>query len=89
MVNENFFDDLIFYDKDQIDEQLFRILEEKVRSESFDPEIIGRCSKAASTLASWILSIYHYSKVARSQKTKFEQVQSYQELYNKVRFVYR
>lgn len=84
MVKENFFDDLIFYDKENISDDIFDMLTKIVKFDTFRPSIVASASKAASSLCSWILAVYEYAKIARSQKTKLEQVKAYQELYNKV-----
>lgn len=84
MVKENFFDDLVFYDKENISDDVFDMLTKIVKFDTFDPVFVGRSSKAASSLCSWILAVYEYAKVARSQRTKLEQLKAYQELYNKV-----
>lgn len=84
MVKENFFDDLVFYDKDNIPDDIFDMLTKIVKFDTFDPVFVARSSKAASSLCSWILAVYEYAKVARSQRTKLEQLKAYQDLYNKV-----
>ena len=84
MVKENFFDDLIFYDKDNIPDDIFDMLTKIVQFDTFHPSYVLCSSKAASSLCSWILAVYEYAKIARSQRTKFKQVKTYQELYNKV-----
>jgi dynein heavy chain len=84
MVKENFFDDLLFYDKENIPDDIFDMLTKIVEFDTFSPTFVASSSKAASSLCSWILAVYEYAKIARSQKTKLEQVKAYQELYNKV-----
>ncbi|CAF3428145.1 unnamed protein product [Rotaria socialis] len=83
MVKENFFDDLIFYDKDNMPDDVFNMLTKIVKFDTFHPSFVASSSKAASSLCAWILAVYEYAKIARSQKTKLEQVKTYQELYNK------
>ena len=87
MVKENFFDDLVFYDKDNISDNIFDMLTKIVKFDTFRPSFVASSSNAASSLCSWILAVYEYAKIARSQKTKLEQVKAYQELYNKVHFI--
>jgi dynein heavy chain len=84
MVKENFFEDLVFYDKDNVPDDVFNMLTKIVNFDTFRPSIIATSSKAAAGLCSWILAVYEYAKIARSQRTKLEQVKAYQELYNKV-----
>ncbi|CAF1088574.1 unnamed protein product [Rotaria sordida] len=83
MVKENFYDDLVFYDKDNISDDVFNMLTKIVKFDTFHPSFVASSSKAASSLCAWILAVYEYAKIARSQKTKLEQVKAYQELYNK------
>jgi len=84
MVKEDFFDDLIFYDKDNVSDEVFDMLTKIVKFDTFHPSFVAVASKAASSLCAWILAVYEYAKVARAQKTLLEQVKAYQELYNKV-----
>ena len=85
MVKENFFDDLLYFDKNEINDEVFEMLTKIVQFETFTPTYVQRSSKAASGLCGWILAIYEYAKISRSQRTKLEQVKAYQELFNKVR----
>jgi dynein heavy chain len=84
MVKEDFFDYLIFYDKDNVSDEVFDMLTKIVSFETFRPSFVATTSKAASSLCAWILAVYEYAKVARAHKTLLEQVKAYQELYNKV-----
>ena len=84
MVKENFFDDLVFFEKDRITDEVFDMLTKIVQFETFHPSFVVTSSKAAAGLCGWVLAIYEYAKIARSQRTKLEQVKTYQELYNKV-----
>jgi dynein heavy chain len=88
MVKENFFDDLVFYDKENLPDDIYNMLTKIVKFDTFHPSFVAHSSKAASSLCSWILAVYEYAKIARSQKTKLEQVKAYQELYNKVVFLF-
>ena len=86
MVKENFFDDLIYYDKNNISDVIFEMLTKIFEFDTFRPSFVATSSKAAAGLCAWILAVYQYAKIARSQKTKLEQVKAYQELFNKVSF---
>ena len=85
MVKENFFDDLVYFEKDRITDEVFEMLTKIVQFETFHPSFVVTSSKATAGLCAWVLAIYEYAKIARSQRTKLEQVKTYQELYNKVR----
>ncbi|CAF1139632.1 unnamed protein product [Adineta steineri] len=83
MTKDDFFDDLIFYDKDNVSDEVFDMLTKIVSFDTFRPSFVKTASKAASSLCAWILAVYEYAKVARAQKTLREQVKAYEELYNK------
>ena len=72
MVKENFFDDLLFYDKDNMSDEVFDMLTKIIKFDTSRPEFVACSSKAASSLWAWILAIFEYAKIARSQKTKLE-----------------
>lgn len=84
MVKDDFFDDLIYFDKNHIDDEVFQMLTKIVQFETFNPTYIQRSSRAAAGLCAWILAVYEYAKIARSQSTKLEEMKAYQELFNKV-----
>ena len=83
-VKEDFFDDLVFYDKDNVSDEVFDMLTKIVSFDTFTPTYVATASKAASSLCAWILAVYEYAKVARAQKALREQVKAYEKLYNKV-----
>ncbi|UJR29306.1 hypothetical protein I4U23_010520 [Adineta vaga] len=80
---DDFFDDLVFYDKDNVSDEVFDMLTKIVSFDTFTPTYIAAASKAASSLCAWILAVYEYAKVARAQKSLREQVKAYEKLYNK------
>ncbi|CAF1514427.1 unnamed protein product, partial [Adineta ricciae] len=82
-VKEDFFDDLVFYDKDNVSDEVFDMLTKIVSFDTFTPTYVATASKAASSLCAWILAVYEYAKVARAQKALREQVKAYEKLYNK------
>ena len=86
MVKENFFDDLIYYDKNNMSDEIFEMLTKIIEFDTFHPSFVANSSKAAAGLCSWILAVYQYAKIARSQRTKLKQVKAYEELFNKVSF---
>ncbi|UJR28892.1 hypothetical protein I4U23_010112 [Adineta vaga] len=80
---DDFFDDLVFYDKDNVSDEVFDMLTKIVSFDTFTPSYVAAASKAASSLCAWILAVYEYAKVARAQKSLREQVKAYEKLYNK------
>nr|XP_006818816.1 PREDICTED: uncharacterized protein LOC100376274 [Saccoglossus kowalevskii] len=72
---ENFFQDLEFYDKDNIPEDIFQRLNILfIQDPEFRPEVVGESSKAASSLCLWVHAIYAYSEIHRNLQPKLEAV---------------
>ena len=84
MVKENFFDDLLFFDKHRISDRIFNMLTDIVQFETFHPSFIANSSKAAAGLCAWIIAIYEYAKIVREQNIALEQIRAYEVLLEKV-----
>ena len=59
-MKDNFFQDLLFYDKDSISDALFAKIEKFCTSSGSDPEKLIPVSKAASSISVWVRAIYDY-----------------------------
>ncbi|XP_025095393.1 dynein heavy chain domain-containing protein 1-like isoform X2 [Pomacea canaliculata] len=68
LIRENFKQDLIFYDKDNIPDDIFEALKEFVHNPDFQPETMKNISKAASGLSTWVIAIHHYSSIYRKMQ---------------------
>ena len=60
LMKDNFFQDLLFYDKDGISDALFAKIEKFCTSSGSDPEKLIPVSKAASSISVWVRAIYDY-----------------------------
>ncbi|CAF0879568.1 unnamed protein product, partial [Didymodactylos carnosus] len=82
-VKENFFDDLIYYDKENITDEVYSMLAQIVQFDTFRPSFVACSSKAAASICAWIIAVFEYSTIARSIKSKVQQVKAYEDLYKK------
>ena len=87
LMRENFFQDLVFYDKDKISDDLFRKLEKFSQSAESSPEFLLEISKAASSLSVWIRAVYNYCNVLHTFKPKQEEMKEAEKRLNQVGFV--
>ena len=83
LIRENFFDDLIYYDKRNIPQDIFDALEQICQVETFTPEYVKVGSLAASALCEWILSVYRFARYERKISGRSDEMRDYQDLYNK------
>ena len=61
-----FLDNLINYDKDNIDPKIIQVLEKRILTdENFDPEKVKTASTAVEGLCKWVIAIAKYDKVAK------------------------
>ncbi|KAK7008742.1 dynein heavy chain domain-containing protein 1, partial [Biomphalaria glabrata] len=72
MVNPDFFQELIFYKKDDIPEPIFQEMKKFVNDPSFVPESIAQASSAASSICAWIHAVYAYSTIQRKMKPRMK-----------------
>ncbi|KAH9487912.1 hypothetical protein Btru_067436 [Bulinus truncatus] len=72
MVNPDFFQELIFYKKDDIPDSIFQELKKFVYDPSFVPEVIAQASSAAASICSWIHAVYAYSIIQRKMKPRMK-----------------
>jgi len=83
LLRENFFDELVFYDKKNIPDDIFNALKQICAVETFRPEHVAPGSKAAASFCTWILAIYEFSKYERTYGIKIKEFKAFEEQYNK------
>lgn len=84
MVDTNFFENLIFYDKDNIPEDMYRDLKEFVNKEEFVPEFVAQSSSAAASICAWVRAVFNYSTIQRKMKPHLKSLQDAEHKFSKV-----
>ncbi|XP_071943742.1 dynein heavy chain domain-containing protein 1-like [Antedon mediterranea] len=73
---DNFFEDLEFYEKDRMPDDVFYKLNIMfIQDASFRPEVVAVVSKAAESLCKWVHAVYAYACLHRALNPKLKQVQ--------------
>ncbi|GFO14602.1 dynein heavy chain, partial [Plakobranchus ocellatus] len=85
MADVNFFQQLIFYNKDEIPQDKFDALKKFVSSPSFVPEDVVRRSLAAGSICSWVHGIYIYSSIHRKMQPHIKNLLDAENKFTKVR----
>eukprot|EP00058_Branchiostoma_floridae_P015154 XP_002600642.1 hypothetical protein BRAFLDRAFT_102421 [Branchiostoma floridae] len=70
----NFFEELEFYDKNNMPETVFQKLKIFVRDPHFDPRVIKGSSKAARSICMWVHAVFQYAAIHRDIKPKLEKL---------------
>ena len=83
LLRDNFFDELIFYDKKNVPDDIFNALKQICAVETFRPEHVLPGSKAAASFCTWILAIFEFSKYERTFGIKIRELKSSEDAYNK------
>jgi len=83
LLRDNFFDELIFYDKKNVPDDIFNALKQICAVETFRPEHVLPGSKAAASFCTWILAIFEFSKYERTYGIKIRELKSSEDAYNK------
>ncbi|RUS83122.1 hypothetical protein EGW08_009111 [Elysia chlorotica] len=68
MADVNFFQQLVFYNKDEIPEDKFKALKQFVFSPNFTPEHVKSKSMAAASICTWVHAVYQYSSIHRKMQ---------------------
>ena len=66
----DFMDQLVNYDKDNIDPKRIKQLQKYVTNEEFTPDVVGKVSKAAKGLCMWCCAMDVYNRVAKDVEPK-------------------
>ncbi|XP_067841628.1 dynein heavy chain domain-containing protein 1-like [Heptranchias perlo] len=67
----NFYQDLEFYDKENVPEHLFKALGELLQQPYFEPAVVRESSKAVESFSRWIHAVYHYATMTRQFSPSF------------------
>ncbi|XP_064648692.1 dynein axonemal heavy chain 6-like isoform X2 [Lineus longissimus] len=70
LLNEGFFNELEFYDKDNIPPHIYNEMCKFVENPRFSIDAVRCVNKATSALTSWIHSIYHYAMISQAMKPR-------------------
>ena len=85
LTRENFIQDLIFYDKDNIPENIFKELTKLVKEPKFQPDLVMNVSKAASGLCLWVHAVQKYSDIYRHMQPRLKSLLEQEEKFTRVR----
>ena len=66
----DFLDQLIKYDKDNIDQKRIKLLQKYIQMGDFNPDSVGKVSKAAKGLCMWARAMDVYARVAKDVEPK-------------------
>ena len=83
LIRDNFFDELVYYDKKNIADDIYNALSQICSVETFRPEHVAPGSMAAASFCSWILAIYEFSKFERTYGAKLKELKKFEDTYNK------
>ncbi|PIK44246.1 putative dynein heavy chain domain-containing protein 1 [Apostichopus japonicus] len=73
---DNFFQDLEFYDKANMPDQVFHKLNKLfIQDETFDPDYVAKANQAARSLCMWLHAVYAYASIHRNMRPKISMVE--------------
>ena len=82
LIRQGFYEDLVFYDKKNVPDDIYNALEQICNVETFRPEYVAPGSKAAACFCEWILAIYNFAKFEKTIGFKSRELKDYEQLYN-------
>ena len=84
LTKENFIQELIFYDKDNIPLRIFRELSRLVKDPQFDPWLVMSVSRAASGICQWVHAVQKYSDIHRNMQPRLKNLLEQEEKFTRV-----
>lgn len=84
MTKDNFIQELIFYDKDNIPEDIFEELCKLVKKPLFQPELVMSVSKAATGICVWVHAVQKYSQIHRNMQPRLKNLLEHEEKFTRV-----
>jgi len=84
LTRENFIQELIFYDKDNIRPEIFEELSRLVQEPMFQPELVATVSKAACGICVWVHSVQKYSEIHRNMQPRLKNLLEHEEKFTRV-----
>ncbi len=82
LMRSGFYEDLIFYDKKNIPNDIFYALEQICSVDTFTPEHVKPGSQAAACFCQWIIAIYNFAKFEKTIGFKTKELRDFEEIYN-------
>jgi hypothetical protein len=83
LIREDFYDDLVYYDKKNVPDDIYQALGQICSVETFRPEHVVPGRVAAASFCRWILAIYEFSRFERTHGAKLKELKRQEEVYNK------
>lgn len=78
LIRDRFFEDLVYFDKNSISEEVFEKLGIYIRNPLFVCEEIAKSSVAAANVCQWVRAVYGYARVAQDMKPMLKELQESQ-----------
>jgi dynein heavy chain len=81
LLRNNFYEELVYFDKAHIPDETYFKLEKIVGQETFKPDEVRPGSEAAASLCEWIIAVFEYCTTARAISSREREIREYEELY--------
>ncbi len=83
LIKPGFYDELVYYDKKNMPDDIYAALEQICSVYSFRPEEIAPISLPGSCLCRWILAVFEFAKLEKTVGAKTKELRDFEDLYNK------
>ncbi|XP_048242736.1 dynein heavy chain domain-containing protein 1-like [Haliotis rufescens] len=83
LIRDNFLQELIFYDKDHVPDDIFKDLRFFIEHPLFVPVNVTKVSKAGESICLWVHAVYRYSAIHRSMQPHLHNLHVAEERFTK------
>ncbi|XP_052095798.1 dynein heavy chain domain-containing protein 1-like isoform X11 [Mytilus californianus] len=70
LIRDNFMDEMMFFDKDHIPDDIFEELKTFVFNPLFDPDLVKQVSLSATNVCIWVHAVYKYAHIHRNMQPR-------------------
>lgn len=70
MIKDNFVESMMFYDKDNIPDDIYLKLRQFIEHEDFQVERVMAVSRAAAGICMWVHAVYQYAHIHRNMQPR-------------------
>lgn len=70
MIKDNFVESMMFYDKDNIPDDIYLKLREFIEHEDFQVERVMEVSRATAGICMWVHAVYQYAHIHRNMQPR-------------------
>lgn len=84
LIRDNFMEEMMFFDKDHIPNDIFEELKTFVFNPLFDPDLVKQVSLSATNVCIWVHAVYKYAHIHRNMQPRLRNLLEHEDKFTQV-----